>query len=178
MNHVFTIDECNDIIKDGLTDYLIQKAKNKVIEYLESKNIVISDQKYLTHMISNSSTSGAKSWHYDDVSVLNFIIIIKGSGTKLLIDEKIEKLQQGYGCIVIGEEGYKFLNLKPILHCAPKSDDDRLLLKIFLNGNFNLPDYVIGPDICNYNSPEYAIRSAKLDKMLDQDINLVYSLIA
>ncbi len=177
MINVFTINECNDIINGNTNDCHIQKAKNKVIEYLESKNIIINEPNYLKHIISKSSTNGAKSWHYDDNSLINFIINIKGSGTKLLIDEKIEELQQGQGYMVIGEEGYKFLNIKPTLHCAPKSDDNRLLLKIMLCGNSNLSDYVLGPSVCSYNSPEYAIRSEKLDLMLNQDINQVNSLI-
>ncbi len=177
MFHVFTIDECNDIINDGITDYHVEKAKTLVIKYLESENIILSDRKYLNHMVSRSSTPSAKSWHYDDVSVINFITIIKGTGTKLLSDGKIEELQQGYGYMVVGEEGYKFLNLKPVLHCAPSSDDNRLLLKIFLDGNFNLSNWVLGPGVCSYDSPEYAIRAGKLDLMLSQDLNLVKSLI-
>jgi hypothetical protein len=121
MNHVFTINECNEIINDGITDYYVEKAKNQVIKYLESENILLSDRKYLNHMVSRSSTPGAKSWHYDDVSVINFIIIIKGTGTKILSNGKIKELQQEYGYMVVGEEGYKFLNLKPVLHCAPSS---------------------------------------------------------
>jgi hypothetical protein len=177
MFQVFTIDECNEIINGNLTDYHVEKAKTQVIKYLESENIILSDPKYLTHMVSRSSTPGAKSWHYDDVSVINFITIIKGTGTKLLSDGKIEELQQGYGYMVIGEEGYKFLNLKPVLHCAPNSDNNRLLLKIFLDGSFNLSNLVFGPSVCSYDSPEYAIRAGKLDSMLDQDLNLVKSLI-
>ncbi len=178
MIHVFTIDECTDIINGNTNDYYIQKAKNKVIEYLESKNIVITEPKYLIHIISKSSTNGAKSWHYDDDSLINFIINIKGSGTKILIDGKIEELLQGYGYMVIGEEGYKFLNIKPTLHCAPKSDENRLLLKIMLCANFNLSDYVLGPSVCSYNSPEYNTRNEKLDLMLNQDIQIFNSLIS
>ncbi len=178
MINVFTINECNDIINGNTNDNHIQKAKNKVIEYLESKNIVINEPKYLNCMIHNSSTNGAKSWHYDDNSLINFIINIKGSGTKLLIDEKIEELLQGQGYMVIGEEGYKFLNIKPTLHCAPKSDDNRLLLKIMLCANFNLSDYVFGDCVCSYNSPEYNIRNEKLDLMLEQDMEIVNSLIS
>ncbi len=177
MNHVFTIDECNDITNGNLTDYHVEKAKTQVIKYLESENIILSDRKYLTHMVSRSSTPSAKSWHLDDVSVINFIIIIKGTGTKILSDGKIKELQQGYGYMVVGEEGYKFLNLKPVLHCAPSSDDNRLLLKIFLDGNFYLSNWVLGPGVCSYDSPEYAERAEKLDSMLSQDLNLVNSLM-
>ncbi len=176
MISVYTIEECNQIIEDGPSKEQIQKAKNKVIEYLQSKDIILTEPNHLNSMVHNSSTKAAKSWHYDDVSVINFIINIKGTGTKLLVDGKIEELTQGNGFMVIGEEGYTFLGLKPVLHCAPESDVDRLMLKIMFNPNFNLSDYVQGPNVCSFGSELYKLRTKEVESMLKSDLQIINKL--
>jgi hypothetical protein len=173
IKNVFAIDECNDIINDGCNKEHIIKAKNKVIEYLQSKNITI-DQKYLVSMIHTSSTSDAKLWHYDDNSLINFIVNIKGKGTQILDNEKnIIELQQGEGYIVIGEEGYKFLGIGPTLHCTPSTDNERMILKIMLNANYNLSEYVFGETVKSHCSPDYKNRNKELDAMLYKDLSII-----
>lgn len=177
MIQVFTEEECQNISNSFITDEQINKAKNLVINYLKTNNIILTDNKYLKDMVHKSSTRGAKKWHHDEISLINFIIIIKGAGTKVLIENEIQEIHQGYGYFVIGREGYTFLGLKPVLHCAPELDEDRLLLKIMLNGNYDVTDYAIGSTVCGYDSPEYKKRFGELEQILAKDLEIVNKLL-
>ena len=173
--NLFTIEECIDI-ENELKDIYVTKAKNAVIDFLHMNGISVNNNVKLLSMIHTKSTNGAKSWHYDDLSIVNFIINIKGKGTKILIDKNIVELERGCGVIIIGEEGYKFCKLKPILHCAPESDTDRILLKIMIDGSYDASNYFSGNDVCEYNSVEYIKRNKELEKLFLNDIQIINNL--
>jgi hypothetical protein len=180
MMKVFTIEDCQEIGNQDnkLSQVYIDKAKSFLIPYLESKNIKVKDTlQYVKHMIHTSSTKDAKEWHYDDLPIINFIINIHGEGTKLLIDNKIEVLPQGYGCMVIGDQGYYFLGLKPVLHCAPSDDKNRCLMKIMLNSNYDSGEHYIGESVCKYNSEEYKKRQSELKTMLEKDLETIKNIM-
>lgn len=177
MIKVFTIEECQEIVnKDNkqVSYVYIDKAKSFLIPYLESKNIKVKDTlQNVKHMIHTLSTKDAKKWHYDDLPIINFIINIHGTGTKLLIDNKIEILPQGYGCMVIGDQGYYFLGLKPVLHCAPSDDKNRCLMKIMLDSNYDSDEHYIGTSVCKHNSETYKNRQKEIEVMLEKDLEII-----
>ncbi len=174
MIKVFTIEECQEIGNkyNKLSQVYIDKAKDHVINYLKLNNIKVKVQN-VKHRIDTSSTKDAKVWHYDDLDIINFIINIHGEGTQLLIDNKIEVLPQGYGCMVITEQGYTFLGLKPVLHCAPSYDKNRCIMKILVKSNYNSDEHYIGESVCKYNSEEYIKRQSELERMLQRDLEII-----
>lgn len=157
-------------------DY-IQKAKTHVMKYLESQNITVSNSEvfneHMKYMIHISSTKDAKIWHYDDLPIINFIINIRGEGTKVLIDGNIDILPQGYGCMVIGEMGYNFFGLNPVLHCAPQEDKERCIMKIAVESSPNVTDYLTHASLCKYKSDEFNKRSSELETILLDDMKLI-----
>ncbi len=188
MINVFTIEECQEITNLNInkqilpdihkeyevTKNYIEKAKSFLIPYLESKNIQVKDTfKNERYMICTSSSKDAKEWHYDDGLIINFIINLQGEGTQFLINDKIEVLPQGYGCIAIGDQGYTFLGLKPVLHCAPSDDKNRCLMKIMLTPGCDSGEHYIGESVCKYNSETYKKRQSELKIMLEKDLEII-----
>ncbi len=177
MFKVFTIEECQEIgnkDKKQLSQVYIDKAKDYVISYLKSNNIQVKDTlQNVKHQIDTFSVKSAKEWHYDDNTIINFIINIHGTGTKLLIDNKIEVLPQGYGCMVVSEQGYSFLGIKPVLHCAPSDDKNRCLMKILVNPSYNSGEDYIGTSVCKYNSETYKNRQKEVEIMLEKDLEII-----
>ncbi len=183
---VFTPEECQEILRisDGYFDkqrarhpvtlqVYYDKVKSHVMSYLASNNITMSESADTKFMIHTSSTEGAKKWHYDDVSILNFIINIQGEGTKILIDGKIEVLAQGYGCMVVGHQGYANCGLKPILHCGPPVDVNRCIMKFLIIPSYHVTKDITGPSVCEYGSEEYKKREIELETLLENDLKII-----
>lgn len=180
MIKVFTPEECCEIfdLSSIYHDYHLRhsnRIKSHVISYLQSHHIIMSDLASTKMLIHTSSNHSAKEWHYDDVLIINFIINIQGEGTKILINGHIETLPKGYGCIMIGEKGYTFLGLKPVLHCAPPIDTNRCIIKFLVLANFHVPRDFIGPSVCKYQSDEYNKRYHELNGLFKEDLQIIQS---
>lgn len=168
MIRVFSEEECDEIaerykkVPYAETKYIV-RAQNIVIDYLKSNNLTLTRDHLFKDMIHNVSTKEAKSWHYDEVTLINFIVILQGEGTHVSFsNDSVIQTSKGYGYIVIGKEGYKFLGLDPVLHCAPSSDENRLLFKLMLRGDINIDECIVGPSVCAYNSSLYKERAANM----------------
>lgn len=172
INNVFTIDECNDIINEEFTLKHVDKAKNKIINYLRTKNITV-DKKYLNFLVYQDNPYGSDVWHYDDDYLINFIVNIKGDGTQILDKENntIIELKQGDGYMIIGGKGYLYLGLDPTLFRYPSYDNGWLHFCITLR----TPECVFGNNVTKYNSPEYKSRNKKIRSMLLDDIAIIKS---
>ncbi len=184
--NVFTPEECQEILhlsdgcfdKDNIKQHgtlqvYYDKVKSHVMSYLASNDITLSESAYTKFMIHTSSTEGAKKWHYDDVTILNFIINIQGEGTKVLIDGKTEVLAQGFGCMAVGEQGYTNCSLKPILHCGPPVDVNRCVMKFLIIPSYHVTKYITGPSVCEYGTEEYKKRAIELETMLENDLKII-----
>lgn len=168
MIHVYSDDECNQIINNKeQSQSLIQKRKQTFVDYFRSNGFDLNDcpVSIIWSYGENGINKGGKLWHFDDVSVVNFIICLNGEGTNIHNDGEIIQIQKGYGYPVVGEEGYAFLGIKPTYHCAPLIvSDGRVLLKFIVDGSFDLDKKMVG-DVEKYNSEKYNKRKAELCEM-------------
>lgn len=180
MISLFTKSECDDFIQKYENNETLEIYKNKakeiVLDFFKSNNITLSRPDFMIVLINKSSTLEGKKWHYDDVDVINFIIMIKGEGTHILHNNNIIQLTPGYGYITIGIEGYNFMSMKPTLHKAPETDENRLILKVILDGDFNFEKYFCGPNICGYETPLYNERRNNIKSMFEEDLNILKNL--
>ncbi len=186
---VFTPEECQEIMRlsDGFFDkyrsrhpeslqIYYDRVKNHVKSYLTSNDITISESLPCQFIMATSSTKNAKEWHHDDVTILNFIISIQGEGTKVLINGNIETLTPGYGCMIVGDQGYTMCGLKPVLHCGPPVDENRCVMKFVIVPNPEITKDITGPSVCEYNSEEYKKRTIELELMLENDLKIIQSI--
>ncbi len=163
MIKIFTPEECLDIIQNGVTQNYIERCKKTVVDYLTSINVVLKNEKSLSHLISTIATPQAYEWHIDDVCLLNFIVCIDGIYKDEENNEDIYQLKAGYGKILIGELGYAFMGVKPTIHKAPIMDDrKRLMVKIFLDGSFDILNVIEGSSVAEYNSELFKERMKSL----------------
>ncbi len=186
--NVFTPEECQEIMRlsDGYFDkqrarhpdslqVYYDRVKNLVVSYMTSNGITMSESSDTKFMIVTTSTEAAKKWHYDDVTILNFIINIQGEGTKVLINDNIEILPIGYGCMIVGDQGYTMCGLKPVLHCAPLVDLNRCVMKFVIIPNDHITRDISGPSVCEYNSEKYKKREFELKTMLEDELKIIKS---
>lgn len=190
---VFSDAECYDITTtSGFTDEHALRCKNIVHHFFVTHGFIITDlSKYKERtklFIQTESTEDAKDWHYDNRGcILNFIINVRGEGTSVLTsDGRICTIPVGFGCILVGEEGYKMLGLYPTLHRAPSCGLNRCLIKVNIyagftytfidpfayNLEYKITDWLMGSSVCDAQSniTLYKQREANLRHLFDVDL--------
>ncbi len=167
MIKIFNQNECDNIEANGITNEIEDKLIGIMRDYLQSNNLVLTNNSAVKVVTNKSATSRAHEWHFDDVSIINFIVCIKGPGTEIYDPNtnQITSLTPGYGYMVVGEEGYEFLNLIPTLHKAPmNTGESRLMAKVFLSPNFNSDESFVG-NVNKYDSVGFLSNKQKIAEL-------------
>ena len=167
MIKIFNQNECDNIVANGITNAIEDKLIGIMRDYLLSNNLVLTNNSAIKVVTNKSATTRAHEWHFDDVSIINFIVCIEGPGTEIYEpgSNQITCLTPGHGYMVIGEEGYEFLNLIPTFHKAPANTGvPRLMTKVFLSPNFNSDESFIG-NVNKYNSEGFLSNRQKITKL-------------
>ena len=180
---VFTEAECAEIAArpgerhqfDGeADDEYVTRCKNIVRDFLVTKGIELNMPKASWKVRVNiKSHEKTKEWHHDDVTLLNFVINVRGEGTSVLMDDgTIGVLPLGYGCILVGDQGYTMLGLHPTLHRGPPHDNDRAIMHVMLIPNFKITHWISGESVCDEhtNVEMYKERQSRLDTLLDTEL--------
>ena len=120
-----------------------------------------------TVCVNIKSHEKTKEWHYDDVTLLNFVINVKGEGTLVLMDDgTVHQIPTGFGCILVGDQGYTMLGLHPTLHRGPNHDNDRAIMHVTLIPNFKITHWISGESVCDSHALTYKERQARLETLL------------
>ncbi len=174
---VFTEAECAQISTSGVpTDSHKTCCKNIIRDFLATKGIELNVGEASWEIrVDTVSNKGAKEWHYDDVTLLNFIINVLGEGTSVLMDDgTIQQIPVGYGCILVGDQGYTMLGLHPTLHRGPPHDNHRCMMKVALVPNYQITHWISGESVCDSHALTYKERQSRLETLLldaQRDIN-------
>ena len=174
---LFSYEECERITASGPTKADITKTKDYIHTFLAQFGITITNERCIKHYIATESSKDSKEWHHDDVTILNFIINIRGEGTRIFKDGSIHVLTQGQGCVMVGDQGYTMLGLPPTLHRGPPDDFNRYKLNILVIPRNVITDQISGPSVCDSNCDLYKRRQIELEKWLNEDLKKAESLI-
>ena len=177
MFRVFSEAECAQIAASGPFDEQLEYCKNIVRDFLTTKDVTVTNPSEAFQVIVTTKiTKGAKVWHHDDVTIVNFITNIRGEGTSILMEDGgVCVLPVGHGCVLVGDQGYTMLGLKPTLHRGPPVDIDRCLVKVAIPAKARITDCLSGPSVCDTctNVELYKERCTHLDGLLRADKLLV-----
>ena len=176
MFRVFSEAECEQIATSRPSDDQLEYCKNIVRDFLATKGVDVKSPEAFQVIITTKSTKGAKEWHHDDVCIVNFITNIRGEGTSILMEDGgVCVLPVGHGCVLVGDQGYTMLGLKPTLHRGPPVDIDRCVLKVAIPANATITGYLSGPSVCDTrtNVELHEERCTHLDGLLCADLGKV-----
>ncbi len=155
---------------DEAEEEYVTRCKNIIRDFLVTKGIELNMSKASwTVCVNIKSHENTKEWHHDDVTILNFVINVRGEGTSVLMDDgTIGMLPLGYGCILVGDQGYTMLGLHPTLHRGPPHDNDRAIMHVMLIPNFKITHWISGESVCDErtNVETYNDRKARLETLL------------
>ncbi len=87
-----------------------------------------------------------------------FVVNVRGEGTSVLMDDgTIGVLPLGYGCILVGDQGYT-------MHRGPPHDNNRAMLI----PNFKITHWISGESVCDErtNVETYKERQSRLETLL------------
>ncbi len=173
---VFTEAECAEIAaRPGerhqfADDEYVTRCKNIVRDFLTTKGFDLKVDKARDNWrvrVDTESGVTAKEWHHDDVTILNFVINVRGEGTSVLMDDgTIGVLPLGYGCILVGDQGHTMLGLHPTLHRGPHHDIERAVMKVLLLPNFKITHWISGESVCDSHALTYKERQSRFETLL------------
>lgn len=166
---VFTEAECAQISTYGVpTDSHKTRCKNIIRDFLVTKGIDLNVEKASWEVrVDTVSTKGAKEWHHDDATLVNFVINVLGEGTSVLMDDgTVQQIPAGFGCILVGDQGYTMLGLHPTLHRGPPHDNHRCMMKVALVPNYQITHWISGESVCDSSADMYKERNVHLYQVL------------
>jgi hypothetical protein len=165
MEKIFTHDECETIKKDPYNIIYINKIKDQIIKYLKNNDLFLINTNTMKYSVINNVNKNTNKWHYDDITLINYIVCIEGDGTIIKHNNEILQLSKGEGFPMIGEEGHAFLNLSPTLHRSPNTTDKRLLIRVILEPDFKINKIIEG-NTNEYNSELYLLRMKNINLIM------------